>query len=103
MGWGLSRHLTPLEQINKHSPWGTEKMSQSLTGHSLQAKYTKGLSQLPSNRKPLVSRGWRRRERRGGEKREAGGRRGEGEEERKEGEEGKENEQGRRGRREEGC
>lgn len=102
MGWGLSRHLTPLEQINKHSPWGTEKMSQSLPGHSLQAKYTKGLSQLPSNRKPLVSRGWRRRERRGGEKGEAGGRR-EGEEERKEGEEGKENEQGRRGRREEGC
>lgn len=89
LGWGggLSRHLTPLQQINKHSPWGTEKMSQSLTGHSLQAKHTKGPSQLPSNRKPFVSRGWRSRERRGGEG-EGGGGRGEGEEKGKEREEG---------------
>lgn len=84
-GWGgLSRHLTPPEQINKHSPWGTEKMSQSLTGHSLQAKYTKGLSQLPSNRKSFVSRVWRRKERRGEKEQLEEGGKGEGEEEGKE-------------------
>jgi hypothetical protein len=48
-------------------------MSQNFTGHSLQAKYTKGLSQLPSNRKPFVSGGGRREEEKEGVGRGRGG------------------------------